>query len=316
MHFKNLKNIFLISFSIFLGFLMCEIIARKIGLGNPILYKNDPLIGYRLRANQVKKRFNNSTITTDYEGFRIDPNQIKDIKSEIIIFVGDSVTYGGSYIDDTELFSSRYCKNNSKLTCLNSGVNAWGTYNMARFISNFSTYSERSPSKFILVILPNDELRNLSHLSSLPYWSNPPKNPKAINELINYFLWKYRVPLLRKNIVNNKKDLLKESEIKTKTIKQSWADLDNYIKSSKANVEVIITPPSRWFKDSKESKKEVKLYDNFLTIISSNPKVTKTCNLYYLIKDVYSEDDYADSVHLSKAGHKKWAKKIKLCLRE
>ena len=97
-------------------------------------------------------------------GFRIDPNEIKDSNSEIIIFVSDSVTYGGSYIDDTELFSSRYCENNSKLICLNAGVNGWGTYNMARFISNFSTYSERIPSKFLLVISPNDELRNLTHL--------------------------------------------------------------------------------------------------------------------------------------------------------
>ena len=316
MHLKKLNNIFIISFSILVGVLICEIIARTLGLGNPLIYKNDVLVGYRLRANQSKKRFANANITTDYEGFRIDPNQIKDSDSEIIIFVGDSVTYGGSFIDNPELFSSIYCKNSIEFTCLNAGVNAWGTYNMGRFISNFSTYSERIPSKFILVILPGDDLRNLSLLSSLPYWSAPPKNPKAINELINYFLWKYRVPILRKKFVKNQKDLLKESEIKTKTINQSWKDLDKYIESSNSKVEVIITPPKRWFKKSKESKKEVNLYDSLLSTIASNPKVTKTCNLYYPIKDVYSSDDYVDSVHLSKSGHKKWAKYISLCLSE
>ena len=106
MSLKKLNSIFLIFFSILLGFLICEFFARKSGLGNPLLYKADNLIGYRLRANQSEKRFGNSKITIDYEGFRIDPNQIKDNKAENIIFVGDSVTYGGSYIDDTELFSS------------------------------------------------------------------------------------------------------------------------------------------------------------------------------------------------------------------
>jgi len=314
MNLKNLNNTFLISFSILLGFLICEFFAIKLGLGNPLLYKDDKLIGYRLRANQTKKRFQNSKITIDYEGFRIDPNQIKDNNAENIIFVGDSVTHGGSYIDDSELFSSIYCKNNSKLHCLNAAVNAWGILNMARFISNFSIYSERVPSKFILVISPADELRNLTQLSSMPYWSKPPKNPKAINELINYILWRYRVSFLSSEIVENKKELLKKSEINSKTIQQAWKDLDNFIESSNSKVEVIITPPNKWFQEPKKSKKEIKSYDDYLSFISRNPKVSKTCNLYYYIKDEYSSYDYVDAVHLSKDGHKKWAEKIKSCL--
>ena len=49
-------------------------------------------------------------------------------------------------------------------------------------------------------------------------------------------------------------------------------------------------------------------------VISKNPNVSKTCNLYTFIKFDYSKTDYVDSVHLSKSGHKKWAKHIKLCL--
>ena len=86
-------------------------------------------------------------------------------------------------------------------------------------------------------------------------------------------------------------------------------------KSSKSNVEVVITPPKIWFEESEEFKKEIKLYDYYLSFISSNPKVSKICNLYYFIKDEYSSKDYVDAVHLSKTGHQKWAKKIESCLR-
>ena len=34
-------------------------------------------------------------ITTDYEGFKIDPSKNNNSSSEVFVFVGDSVTYGG-----------------------------------------------------------------------------------------------------------------------------------------------------------------------------------------------------------------------------
>ena len=132
-----------------------------------MLYKSDSLVGYRLRPNQSNKRFQNATVSTDSEGFRINPSDNKDLSSEVFVFVGDSVTYGGSYIDDSELFSSIICANRRESICLNSGINAWGTYNMGRFISNFSLYSNRIPSEFILVILPGDDQRNLKDIRSL-----------------------------------------------------------------------------------------------------------------------------------------------------
>lgn len=310
-----IKNIFIVSFSFLLGIAICEFFGRIIGLGNPILYEADRLIGYRLKANQNIKRFNNSEITTDYEGFRIDPQIIDDSKKEIIVFVGDSVTYGGSYIDNSELFSNLYCLKNSQFLCLNSGLNGWGTYNMGRFIYNFSIYSERIPSKFVLVILPGDDQRGIAQLETLPYWTSSPRYPRAINELINYSIWRYKSFFLGGNSINERKNNFEKSEIKSRTIKHSWVDLYNYIKYSEAGVDIIITPPKYWFENSEKFQSEISLYDNYLLEISKNPKVLKTCNLYHKIKNDFNSDDYFDSVHLSKTGHEKWAKTIDLCLK-
>ena len=121
---KLLINLSLISIALGLGIFICEQFGRYLGLGNPLIYKEDPVIGYRLKELQSKKRFKGAKVSSDFEGFRYDSSKEINSDTKYIIFVGDSVTYGGSYIDDKDLFSSRYCnliKNN--FHCLNNGVN-------------------------------------------------------------------------------------------------------------------------------------------------------------------------------------------------
>lgn len=314
MNFKRIGfNILLLFSSISFGILICELAGRFMGLGNPLLYKTDPLVGYRLKPNQNNKRFKNVMVSTDYEGFRIDPSNNNNSSSEVFVFVGDSVTYGGSSIDDTETFSSIFCTKRSNSICLNSGINGWGTYNMGRFISNFSLYSKRIPSEFILVILPGDDTRNLNDIEGLPYWTTPPKNPKAINELLNYLILKIVLPSLRIQEPFNQIEIFKDKIAYKKTIQHSWEDLNDYLKSSISKINIVITPRRRWFANSGD-KSDIDFYNKQLSIISENPNVIKTCNLYNFIKDDYSSTDYVDAWHLSKSGHKKWAKYIKLCL--
>ena len=69
---KIILNTFISFTSVFLGIFICELSAKRIGLGNPILYKDDNLVGYRLRPNQSLVRRKGANITTDSEGFRID----------------------------------------------------------------------------------------------------------------------------------------------------------------------------------------------------------------------------------------------------
>ena len=58
--------------------------------------------------------------------------------------------------------------------------------NMGRFIDNYDIYSNKIPSEIFLVILPGDEKRNFRSFSDTPFWSNSPKAPAAINEVIKF----------------------------------------------------------------------------------------------------------------------------------
>ena len=316
MNFKEkIVGFSLISFSIISGIFLVEFLALYIGLGNPLLYEPDPLVGYRLKPNQSQKRRKNAFVTSNEEGFRINPSVSISSKSKFIVFVGDSVTYGGSYIDDKDIFSSKYCqiiKNNN--ICLNNGINAWGTMNMGRFISNFEIYSKIVPEKFILVILPGDERRNLKSFTDTPFWYSSPKQPKGINEVSKFIFLKYFLPSLQsKNKIKNIEAFDKNENKKSILVReQAWKELNLYIRNSKYPIDVIITPPKVWF-DDEEYRKEINIYNKLLLSLDSE-NINRKCNLYDFLKNDYSPDLYVDGVHLNKKGHELWSKKIHECI--
>ena len=69
---KSVYNILFIPSLLLIGVVISESTGRLLGLGKPLLYRKDPLVGYRLQPNQNNRRRNNSMITTDYEGFRVN----------------------------------------------------------------------------------------------------------------------------------------------------------------------------------------------------------------------------------------------------
>jgi len=302
-------NILLSMISIGGAVFITNFVAERIGLGNPLLYRSDSLIGYRLAPNQEEKRRNNAIVTVNSEGFRIDPSSTAS-GTKSIVFVGDSVTYGGSYIDDKDLFSSIICRDYLNSACLNSGINSWGTLNMARFIKYFDLYSTQKVDRFILVVLPGDENRNLRSLSDTPYWDSKPVFPSAINEIISYLTWQYFYRSLRSGTPPYPKA---SPKIKSAQLKESWVNLFRYIGESKAKVNLIITPPKKWFENPQYHLEEISYYDKVVTDYATRFN-SKSCNLYQLLHGNYSPSWYVDAVHLSESGHRSWAKVINECL--
>ena len=318
MNFKRFSlNLLVIFLSTITGLIACEYFARKLGLGKPLLYKVDPLVGYRLKANQISNRRKGAKVSTNYEGFRINDKKKLFRDSKYIVFVGDSVTYGGSYIDNSNLFSSKFCNLlDSKYYCLNNGINSWGVINMSRFIAHYDIYSKVIPERIILVILPGDEERNLREFTSTPFWSKEPKEPSGINEILRFLIKRYLIPAFEKEIKNPKRSLRinqKNQEIRSIQRNQIWKEMAFILKNSKHSIEVVITPPKKWFNE--EFKKDIiNKYDQLLKSVEDLDKVNKTCNLYYFILPEYSEDLYTDGVHLTNKGHNIWANKLDLCL--
>lgn len=147
------------------------------------------MYGYDLIPNQITKRFNKSIIKINEISSRTN---IENIEGNYTInFYGDSIVYGGSYIDNEELFTEKVCKNyaiknNTKINCNNFGVNAYGFNNINNKIKIKGTTDIT-----ILYLNGAGLIRNYSNLSSQPFFSdNLDSFFPAIEEVLLYFIYK------------------------------------------------------------------------------------------------------------------------------
>ena len=87
---------------------LTEFILRVIGFGEPVLLQNNG--NYILKPNQEVKRFKGSKVKINKYGMRTNYKWSDNKNLNKIIFFGDSVTFGGSYVDNLNLFSEKFCK--------------------------------------------------------------------------------------------------------------------------------------------------------------------------------------------------------------
>jgi len=273
-----------------------ELYLKKLGLGDPIRYDSNILYGYSPKPNQKKNRINNASVTINDFGLRSIYNWEND-KRKKILFLGDSVTYGGSYIDDEDIFSHLVCEKLNQFICGNAGVNSYGVYNTIMR----SQFDERIQSADIFIYLfpPDDFLRDYRNSKTAHFYLNNKKFLfPAITEAVNFVSIKYDL--------NNY--IAKFNDTKTK----SYHDLKFIDYSIKLLVEEI---------ENKKNKNKIVLV--FLSNRKDDKLLKKTINKYikaqlkkkidiHLLENTLNEDlfFYDNTVHLSKKGHLVVSEKI------
>ena len=273
-----------------------EMYLGHLGLGDPVRYDSNYIYGYAPKENQKKKRFNNSVLTINDFGLRSNINWNKNKKKKII-FLGDSITYGGSYIDDKKIFSHLVCENLSNYICGNAGVNAYSVINIVMR----SRYDERiaDAQKYLFLVAPGDFYREYASAKIAHFYLN--NNNfflPAITEAISFVATKYDINkyISKSNDTErnqNKKDLVDYS---IKLLNDELIRLKNLNK----DIYLIYTVE----KDDKNSKKKINKY-----ILEELKKLN--IRNFYSLEDVLNKNIYFyDSVHYSEEGHKIVSEKI------
>jgi lysophospholipase L1-like esterase len=291
-------RLFVIYFSILISVstLLTETYLRYIGLGDPIRYDSNYIYGYAPKKNQKKKRLKNSTITINNLGLRtLDNWEIEEKKR--IVFFGDSITYGGSYIDDNETFSHLVCEKMQDHICGNAGVNAYSIINIVMR----SRYDHRlnNISKYIFLVAPGDFYREYADSKTAHFYLNK-KNfiLPATMEALSFLSTKYDL----NNYISKKNDTY-GNQNKTDLIDYSVELLFEEIqrlKNLNKDVYLIYTIE----KDDKFSKKKINKY------ILEKIKDKKYEN-FFSLEEVLNDDQYFyDSVHYTKKGHEVVANEI------
>jgi hypothetical protein len=212
---------FVIVTLILLSLVLFEGILRVgFGLGNPVLYRSSPLFGYRLQPNQLVHR-RGAEIKVNNLALRADRDWDSNIENKIL-FLGNSVTYGGTTISTHQLFSHLAAAKLEGYLGGNAGVNGWGIENIAALVIDDEFLPART---YVSVLQEMDFYRGLSKLAGKPFWSHTPRF--AMQELVAAF----HLDRLNEIYVEHE-SFVSESE-KEKTVARACArlkELDDFLK--------------------------------------------------------------------------------------
>ena len=168
-----------------------EILLKNFtGLGNPLLYDRNPLYGFRPKPNQVIapkmniKSFYGARVVINNLGLR--ENDAWDASpSGKMLFLGDSVTYGGQYIETEQLFTSVAEQYLPGWQVGNGAVNGWGVENMVGLVVDYGF----TPAEVVVTcVIEGDFYRGTAKVASVPFWVVRPR--LALQDIAMHFVWK------------------------------------------------------------------------------------------------------------------------------
>jgi hypothetical protein len=175
--------------------LIAEGTLRVFGFGSPVLYRTDPQAMFYPAPNQKIDRYG-GRIEINRFGMRApDYPTTKAAGTFRVLMIGDSTLYGGSYIDQSELYSRKLEKRlqdaapGRKVEVLAIGVNAWGPLQELGYIRRFGTFD----ADLVMVNLPiGDIYRPIFGLGEVPFFraDNPPR--LALVEMTGHLAWRIR----------------------------------------------------------------------------------------------------------------------------
>lgn len=142
-----------------LGGISEAILRFGLGLGNPVLIVPDPACKYILKPDQNIFRFFSHTRTNHY-GMRSDPISPLHAPSSLrILFVGDSITYGTSQVDQSQIFTEILHRDlpsivHRPVEVLNASAGAWAIDNELSYVRSRGIFE----SDLVLLVLNDGDV--------------------------------------------------------------------------------------------------------------------------------------------------------------
>jgi hypothetical protein len=172
-----------------------ELLLRTLGFGNPMLYQPHVRAGYFPGPNQDVMRYGGRVATNAYgmRGPDFQPDKPDDTLR--IFMIGDSTLYGGSFVDQPDLYARRLDRalnaayGARSVEVLNIASNGWGPFNKLGYVESFGTFE----SDIAVICLPIGDIhRDLAQLWGVPYFpvGAPPR--LALEEVLHHLNWRSR----------------------------------------------------------------------------------------------------------------------------
>jgi hypothetical protein len=174
---------------------LAEGAARTKGFGHAVLYHADPVVGYYPSPNQDLARYGGGVRTNSF-GMRSQEIAAKKAPGDFrILMLGDSTQWGGSYVDQRDIYSTRIQTmlnergGPGRVEVLAIGANGWGPFHERGYITKFGTFD----ADVAVINMPLDDVnRPLYGLMDAPFFGDVKPPTFALEEFLNNLTWRYR----------------------------------------------------------------------------------------------------------------------------
>lgn len=282
--------------------IVAEVGLRMFGYGDPVLYVNDPVVGYYPKAVQDVTR-QGKRITINAQNMRSIPiDASKPPGAFRILMLGDSTLYGGAYVDQADIYANRVDalleKDAGPVEILNMGVNGWGPFHALAWVEQFGHYN----ADLAVITLPYaDVFRPLTPLASKPYLTEKPMF--ALQEVAHHLMWR-----ARNSAIGKPAPKLREAQGKRGIV--AYSKLANLLRLKGVEVIIEMLPSRTAGTQGAGSKKE----HDWMSLLQYQLGAYRFGFPVGLFK-AEGEAAYHDFVHLSAVGHARYAEYLNTRIR-
>lgn len=179
-----MKKVYYTIVTIIVLIVILELYLRfKWGFCDALLYNHSDKYEYIAQPNQDRHRFGARIHYNSYSQRSTEPDSTK----KIVLGLGDSVLFGGTWMNQDSLASTIFSKETS-MQMLNISAGSWGPDNCAAYLKEKGTFNAKA---MILVCSSHDAYDVMSHLPVVGVFPNYPDKQyhSAIIELIDRYLF-------------------------------------------------------------------------------------------------------------------------------
>jgi hypothetical protein len=216
---------------------VAEVALRKLtGMGHPVLFYSHPAYGYRMLPNQETWRFGGAHFKINNLGLRAKGDWDRGTRDKVL-FLGDSVTYGGNHISNEDLFSEAAMRGLPELRSGNAGIPNWGVENVYGLVVREKFLPA---GVYVTTFIEDDFYRGLQHGKNKP-WIKYVQPHFALQELAEFVWYKYFTDTVA---INTREREREPADVRVERAAAKLQEMDGFLKA-RGYPHVIFISPTR-----------------------------------------------------------------------
>ena len=288
-----------------------EMLLRTMGFGDPIVYRVDPRVGYYPAPHQNIHRYGGEIHINAFGMRSREVTAEKPTGTFRILMLGDSTLYGGSYVDQSQMYATRLevllnqeprrlPNSPRQVEVLGMGVNGWGPQHELAYVEEFGLFH----ADLIMVMgPPDDAYRPRYDIAQMPFFVEGHRPHLAWQEFGEHLLWEYNLRLTGQG--EHGEFGLRAREVLADGV-AAWLGIVSLAQAQGARVDFELLPSEEEARNGLANDSTQRVLDTLLPELARR-QVPGAYPLTFFRSNLGLARLYHDGAHLDASGHKVYA---------